>query len=144
MKIVSVELDMEKQVKYALCKIKGIGLSLSKSILLNLKIDGNIKLKKLDKDIIASIVKYIEDNNIQYETGLDRNIEFNIRKFIETKSYRGFRHAVSLPCNGQRTSTNSKTKKKLRKKEINVAYSHFIKHIKIVKNFKKIKKNKKI
>lgn len=140
MKILGVEMQPEKHIVYALCKIRGIGLSLAKTIVNQC----NIKINKLSKDLnieeIGLIENYINQHNILTESLLFKYINNNIRTLEETQSYRGFRHALSLPSRGQRTSSNAKTCKKKRKKDIKTSYTIFMSKIKIKKNRKNLVK----
>lgn len=140
MKILGVEIKKDKKkISYALCAIKGIGISLSRIILKNCNIDINKKTENITFQEIGEIENYIKINNIMTESLLKKNLEENIKRLKEMKSYRGFRHALSLPCRGQRTSSNAKTVKNQRKADIRLTFDLYMNKIKI----KKIRKKQK-
>ena len=65
----------------------------------------------MTEDQLALIRKFIEDNKILTEGDLQRDIQQNIKLQIAISSYRGYRHKLGLPVHGQRTKTNSRTRK---------------------------------
>lgn len=112
--IFGIKIETHKQAQYALTAIYGIGLSQSLALCKKLNIPPNAKINKLTDLQISNIIKLIKkDYNI--EGNLRKTTQFNIKKLVTTKSYRGFRHIYSLPMRGQRTSTNAKTQKRLRR-----------------------------
>lgn len=110
-RIGGVDLPNNKKVEIALTYIYGIGLSTSKNILNKSNIDASIRIKDLsDKDI--STLRDIIENTYNIEGDLRRIVSLNIKRLIEINSYRGRRHIQGLPLRGQRTRTNSQTRKK--------------------------------
>lgn len=107
-RIAGVNLPSDKRIEYALPYIFGIGLSLSKKIIKELKIDGKKKTKDLTDEEVNRLRIEIE-KKYRVEGDLKREILSNIKRLKEIGSYRGTRHAKNLPARGQRTKTNSRT-----------------------------------
>ncbi len=112
-RICGVNIIENKSILFALTSIYGIGKSRSKLICDNLNINYYIKVKDLNKEKINIIRKKI--SNFILEGDLRREIMLNIKRLIDINCYRGIRHRKKLPVRGQRTKTNAKTCKKLRK-----------------------------
>jgi small subunit ribosomal protein S13 len=110
-RIGGVDLPNNKKVEIALTYIYGIGLSTSKNILNKSNIDANIRIKDLSDTDISTLRDIIE-NTYNIEGDLRRIVSLNIKRLIEINSYRGRRHIQGLPLRGQRTRTNSQTRKK--------------------------------
>lgn len=110
-RISGVDVPNNKKIEYSLVYVKGIGLALSKKILDAVKIDANIRAKDLTDVEVASINSKIQELQIPVEGELKRIVSQNIRRLIETRSYRGSRHQKSLPARGQKTRANARTKK---------------------------------
>lgn len=109
-RIAGVNIPEEKRIIIALTYIKGIGKSLSKRILSKSKIDENIKAKDIKDKQIEQIRKIVEQEN-KVEGDLRVEVTNNIKRLRNIGSYRGSRHARSLPVRGQRTKTNARTKR---------------------------------
>ena len=112
-RIVGVELPSNKNVMIGLTYIYGIGPSMSKVILGKAGIDPFHKIKDLsDADVVAirDVIK-----TIQIEGDLRKDINMAIKRLMEVGSYRGSRHRKGLPCRGQRTKTNGRTRRGKRK-----------------------------
>ena len=110
-RIGGVDLPNNKKVEISLTYIYGIGLSTSKNILNKSNIDANIRIKDLSDTDISTLRDIIE-NTYNIEGDLRRIVSLNIKRLIEINSYRGRRHIQGLPLRGQRTRTNSQTRKK--------------------------------
>ena len=108
-RIKGVDLPNEKSIWIALTSIYGIGQKLSKEILTNAKIDMKKKAKDLTDDEVASIRKEIDKYMV--EGDLRREVALNIKNKMEIGSYQGLRHKKGLPCRGQRTRTNARTRR---------------------------------
>ncbi|MBC8526154.1 MAG: 30S ribosomal protein S13 [Candidatus Cloacimonetes bacterium] len=109
-RIAGVDLPNNKRVEIGLTYIYGIGRSLSNKILDIAKIDNNKKIKDLmDKEIIL-LRNIIRDNYI-IEGDLRKEVSIDIKRLMEIGSYRGLRHRIGLPCHGQSTHSNARTKK---------------------------------
>lgn len=114
-RLLGVDIPDNKRVIIALTYIYGIGSATAKEILKTCAIDEDLRVKNLDDDQLAKIRSYIEKNELIVEGELRRVVSQNIRRLREIKSYRGIRHTKGLPVRGQRTSTNSRTRKGKRK-----------------------------
>ncbi|NJL97163.1 30S ribosomal protein S13 [Candidatus Gracilibacteria bacterium] len=109
-RIAGVTLDDNKEVRFALTPIKGIGKSNVRQILKQFKIKGFTKLKDLEEKIIIELRNYIETNFI-VEADLRRQHQGNIKRLVDISSWRGKRHKNGLPVRGQTTRTNSRTRR---------------------------------
>jgi small subunit ribosomal protein S13 len=107
MRILGINIPNDKHLDIALTSLYGIGLSRSRSILKQVKIDKNVKADTLTVDQENAIRKIVEGFTI--EGTLKREISANIKRLKDIKAYRGVRHMRKLPVNGQRTKTNSRT-----------------------------------
>ncbi|ASS47050.1 30S ribosomal protein S13p (S18e) [Candidatus Nasuia deltocephalinicola] len=114
MRILNIDLPINKQIFIGLTHIYGIGIKRSKNICKKC----NINFFKKVSDLTNLEKKNIfnEISKIPLEGNLRNFINLNIKKLIDIKCYKGFRHIKGLPVRGQRTKTNAKTSKKLRKK----------------------------
>ncbi|MFO7798289.1 30S ribosomal protein S13 [Rhodohalobacter sp.] len=109
-RIAGVDLPKQKRGVIALTYIFGIGKTTAKEILDEAGIDHDTKVVDWDEDQVASL-RSIIDNDLKVEGALRTEINGNIRRLIETGSYRGVRHRKGLPVRGQRTQTNARTRK---------------------------------
>jgi small subunit ribosomal protein S13 len=113
-RISGVDLPKDKRIEVALTYIFGIGRSLSKAITIKAGIDLNSKVKDLT-ELQVNAIRQIIDNGYKVEGDLKREIQMNIKRLIDIGCYRGLRHRKGLPVRGQRTKTNSRTRKGPRK-----------------------------
>jgi small subunit ribosomal protein S13 len=109
-RIAGVDLPKNKRVEIGLTYIYGIGRTTSQQILTQLKIDPNTKTDTLTESEVNSIRKII-DSDYKVEGELRSEIAMNIKRLMDLGCYRGLRHRKGLPCHGQRTSTNARTRK---------------------------------
>lgn len=109
MRILGITLPDKKRIDVALTYLYGIGHSRANDILAKAKIDRNKKADQVTPDEENAIRKVIESYKI--EGDLKREVSSNIKRLKDIKSYRGARHAKSLPSRGQRTKTNSRTRR---------------------------------
>ena len=109
-RIAGVDLPKNKRVEIGLTYIYGIGRTTSQQILAQLKIDPNTKTDTLTESEVNSIRKII-DSDYKVEGELRSEIAMNIKRLMDLGCYRGLRHRKGLPCHGQRTSTNARTRK---------------------------------
>jgi small subunit ribosomal protein S13 len=107
-RIAGVTLPPNKKLEFALCYIYGIGSVTAKKVLVETKVDGNIRVKDLTEDDVNLLRSHIE-KNVKVEGELRREVMGNIKRLKDIGSYRGSRLAKSLPARGQRTKTNSRT-----------------------------------
>ena len=108
-RIAGVELP-NKHVVVALTYIYGIGRSSAMTICEKTKVDPNKMMNDLDQDELAKIRTLI-DAEYKVEGHLRSEIGLNIKRLMDIGCYRGLRHRKGLPCRGQRTRTNARTRK---------------------------------
>jgi len=109
-RIEGVDLPRNKRVEIGLTYIFGIGLSRSHRILASTQVSPDKRVKDLTDAEVSQLREYISQN-LKVEGDLRRDVQLNIKRLIEIGSYRGLRHRRNLPVHGQRTRTNSRTRK---------------------------------
>lgn len=109
-RIAGIDLPKQKRGIIGLTYIFGIGPNISKEILDKAKIDHDKKVVEWSDDEVSELRQIIEED-YKVEGALRTEINANIRRLIETGSYRGVRHRRGLPVRGQRTQTNARTRK---------------------------------
>ena len=109
-RISGVDLPREKRVEIGLTYIYGIGLSSAKRILAEENVDPDTRVRDLTDDEVKRISAVINDTQV-VEGDLRREIALNIKRLKEIGCYRGKRHRQGLPCRGQKTKTNARTRK---------------------------------
>ncbi|OHA17653.1 MAG: 30S ribosomal protein S13 [Candidatus Taylorbacteria bacterium RIFCSPHIGHO2_01_FULL_46_22b] len=109
MRIAGITLPENKRMEIALTAIYGIGRSRAQYILYKAKIDNGKKAKELSPAEENELRKLIDAFKI--EGDLKRIVAGNIKRLKDIKTYRGSRHARGLPSRGQRTKTNSRTRR---------------------------------
>jgi small subunit ribosomal protein S13 len=113
-RIAGVDLPRTKRIEIGLTYIYGIGRKRATDILTAAEVSGDIRVKDLSEDDVRKITRVIEDQG-RVEGDLRKEISMNIKRLVEIGSYRGSRHRRNLPARGQRTRTNSRTRKGPRK-----------------------------
>jgi small subunit ribosomal protein S13 len=109
-RIAGVDLPQNKMVWVGLTYIYGIGPSRSRTILGKAEVGEAVRVKDLTEDEARRIRKVITDEG-RVEGDLRKETSQNIKRLMEIGSYRGQRHRRGLPVRGQRTHTNSRTRK---------------------------------
>jgi small subunit ribosomal protein S13 len=109
-RIAGVDLPRTKRVEIGLTYIYGIGRKRSNDILTNAGVGTDIRVKDLSEDDVRKISRVIEEQG-GVEGDLRKEISMNIKRLMEIGCYRGLRHRRGLPVRGQRTRTNSRTRK---------------------------------
>jgi small subunit ribosomal protein S13 len=109
-RIAGVDLPRNKQVGTALTYIYGIGDTSSRKILAEAKVEPTKRTDVLGDDEIVRIRDIIEAK-YKVEGDLRRDISMSIKRLMDLGCYRGLRHRRGLPCRGQRTHTNARTRK---------------------------------
>lgn len=109
-RIAGIDLPQNKRAEIGLTYIFGIGRSRSLKILAKAEVKPETKVKDLSEQEVTRIRQVITEEG-SVEGDLRRNIQQDIRRLTEIGSYRGYRHRRALPCHGQRTHTNARTKK---------------------------------
>lgn len=113
MRISGINIPENKQLAYGLTSVYGIGLPRAKKILADLKIDVTKKPADIDTAEENKIREMIESYTTEGE--LKRQTSADIKRLKDIQSYRGSRHAKRLPARGQRTKTNARTHKGVKK-----------------------------
>jgi small subunit ribosomal protein S13 len=109
-RLAGIDIPERTKIYYALQYIHGIGAKVAKDILAQVGVDGDRRANTLDDKELASIAQAI-DGGIVVEGALRRQMQQDIQRLKDIKSYRGERHRKGLPCRGQRTRTNARTRK---------------------------------
>ncbi len=110
-RIAGINIPNEKRIEAALPFVYGIGLSMTKKILAATKINPDKRTKDLTEVEINMIRDHIDKNGIKVEGELRQQVLLNIKRLKEMGAYRGIRHIRGLPVRGQRTKTNSRTRR---------------------------------
>ena len=113
-RIAGVDLPRPKRIETGLTYIYGIGDQRAGVILGEAGVDPNVRIKDLSEDEVRKISQVIEEQG-RVEGDLRKEVSMNIKRLMEVGSYRGMRHRRNLPVRGQRTHTNSRTRKGPRK-----------------------------
>ena len=108
-RIEGVDLPRDKRVEIALTYIYGIGLTTSQKILSETGVNRDTRVRDLTEDDLSKLRAVISD--ITTEGDLRRQVNMNIKRLMDLGCYRGMRHRRHLPVHGQRTRTNSRTRK---------------------------------
>jgi len=109
-RIVGVDIPDNKRAVVALTYIYGVGQTSSAKILKEAGIDGSTRVKDLTAEELGRIRQVIE-NSYRVEGTLRTEIALSIKRLKDIGCYRGWRHRRGLPCRGQRTKTNARTRK---------------------------------
>jgi small subunit ribosomal protein S13 len=109
-RIEGIDLPRDKHVEVGLTYIHGIGRPISRRILAATGIEPSRRVKDLTEEEVTSLRDYI-GQNLTVEGDLRRETQMNIKRLIDIGCYRGLRHRRNLPVRGQRTRTNSRTRK---------------------------------
>lgn len=116
-RIAGVDLPRNKRIEIALQAIVGIGPSTARKILAQAKIDPSTKSDALTEEQ-AGQIRQIIDSTYKVEGDVRREVQANIKRLMDLGSYRGLRHRKGLPVRGQRTSTNARTRKGPKGKQV--------------------------
>jgi small subunit ribosomal protein S13 len=109
-RIAGVELPMGKRIDVGLTYIFGIGPATSCEILRKSGVSPETRVKDLQEDEIVRLRETI-DKNFEVEGDLRKEITMSVKRLMDIGTYRGLRHRKGLPVRGQRTKTNSRTRK---------------------------------
>jgi small subunit ribosomal protein S13 len=113
-RIAGIDLPKNKRGEIGLTYIYGIGRSTAREILATSNIDVNKKVKEWNDEEQTAIRNFIT-NNFKVEGALRSETQMNVKRLMDIACYRGLRHRKGLPLRGQRTRTNSRTRKGKRK-----------------------------
>jgi small subunit ribosomal protein S13 len=109
-RIVGVDVPDNKRAVVALTYIYGVGRTSSEKILKEAGVDESARVKDLSAEELGRIRQVIE-NSYRVEGNLRTEIALSIKRLKDIGCYRGWRHRRGLPCRGQRTRTNARTRK---------------------------------
>ena len=109
MRFLGITLPDNKRMDIALTALYGIGRSRAQSILKEAKVDFDTKAKDIKAEGESRVKKILE--TIKIEGDLKREVASNVKRLKDIKAHRGLRHIRSLPVRGQRTKTNSRTRR---------------------------------
>jgi len=113
-RISGVDLPRQKRIDIALRYLYGIGPLKAVEVLGKAEINPAVRVKDLSEAEVARI-RTVIDRDYKVEGDLRREVAMNIKRMQEIGSYRGLRHRRNLPAHGQRTRTNARTKRGMRK-----------------------------
>lgn len=109
-RIAGVDLPRNKRIEVAMTYIYGIGRASSQKILAMAGVDQDTRTDNLTEAEMAKIREVI-DAQYRIEGDLRREVTTNIKRLMDLGCYRGLRHRKGLPCRGQKTKTNARTRK---------------------------------
>jgi len=109
-RIAGVDLPKNKHMAIALTCIHGIGRTSAKKILAKANLSNELSSDDLQEGDVATLRKIIEEE-YTVEGDRRREMSMDIKRLMDCGCYRGHRHRKGLPCRGQRTSTNARTRK---------------------------------
>jgi small subunit ribosomal protein S13 len=113
-RIEGVDLPRNKRVEIGLTYIYGIGRTRSHQILSGTGVNPDTRIKDLTEAEVAALRDFI-GSSYRVEGDLRREVQLNIKRLQEIGTYRGLRHRRNLPVRGQRTRTNARTRKGIKK-----------------------------
>ena len=113
-RIAGIDLPNNKRGEIGLTYIYGIGRSTAKKVLAEAGIDVNVKVQDWD-DTQLTTIRNILNDKYKLEGSLRSEVQLNIKRLMDSGSYRGIRHRVGLPVRGQTTKNNARTRKGKRK-----------------------------
>ena len=113
-RVIGIDIPDNKRLEVSLTYLYGIGRELSNQIIEKLGFNKNMRARELSEDQIARLNAILSSEYV-VEGDLRRQVQNNIKRLIGIHCYRGMRHRLGLPVRGQRTRTNSRTRKGKRK-----------------------------
>ena len=114
-RLVGVDLPRNKKIAYALTYIHGIGLTSAKKIIKIADIDSETRVSDLTTEQAVTLRQTLENTDLKLEGDLRRFNGLNIKRLNEINCHRGKRHRNSLPVRGQRTRTNARSRRGVKK-----------------------------
>ena len=118
-RVMGIDIPKEKRIEIALTYLYGIGRALSNVVLKEAGINPDKRAKDLSEEEVSRLTNILQKGSWRIEGDLRRDISQNIKRLMDIGSWRGMRHKKGLPVRGQRTRTNSRTRKG--KKRVNLA-----------------------
>jgi small subunit ribosomal protein S13 len=114
-RLLGVDIPGDKRIEASLPYIYGIGPSTAKKILETANINPDLRAKDLSVEQLNALIHAITGSGLLIEGDLRRELQSNLKRLQAINCYRGIRHRRGLPVRGQRTQTNSRTRKGPRK-----------------------------
>lgn len=109
-RVIGIDIPDNKRLEISLRYLYGVGPKLALEIIEKLNLNPGVKAKDLSSDDLARINNLLQSEYV-VEGELRRQVQNNIKRLVSIHSYRGSRHRLGLPVRGQRTRTNSRTRK---------------------------------
>ena len=113
-RIAGIDLPRNKRVEVGLTYIYGIGLPTSQRILQQARVNPDTRIKDLSEAEVG-VLREIIEKQYKVEGDLRREVQLDVKRLTEIGCYRGLRHRRNLPVRGQRTRTNARTKRGVKK-----------------------------
>jgi small subunit ribosomal protein S13 len=113
-RVIGIDIPDNKRLEVSLTYIFGVGRKLANQIIDKLALNKDMRARELNEDQIARLNAILTSEYV-VEGDLRRQVQNNIKRLIGIHCYRGQRHRLGLPVRGQRTRTNSRTRKGKRK-----------------------------
>jgi len=110
-RIAGIDLPRDKRIEIALTYIYGIGLTTSQRLIAHTGVNPNVRVKEMTEDDEKRLRDAIDSLDLKVEGDLRRDVTGHIKRLTDIGCYRGQRHRRGLPVRGQRTKTNSRTRK---------------------------------
>ena len=117
-RILGVDIPNNKKIEYALRYVHGIGPSRSAVLVKESGVDSDLRAYQLTEEQLNRISELVAQKGYLVEGDLRRELVTNIKRLRGIRCYRGIRHEKKLPVRGQRTRTNARTRKGMRKKTV--------------------------
>lgn len=113
-RVIGIDIPDNKRLEVSLTYIFGVGRKVSNQIIEKLALNKDMRARELNEDQIARLNAILAAEYV-VEGDLRRQVQNNIKRLVGIHCYRGQRHRLGLPVRGQRTRTNSRTRKGKRK-----------------------------
>lgn len=110
-RISGIDLPKGKRIAIALTYIYGVGTNTATRILEESGVGPSVRTDDLSDEQVSAIRQTIEGDDYKVEGDLRREVQGSIKRLMDLGCYRGLRHRRGLPCRGQRTHTNARTRK---------------------------------
>ena len=110
-RLLGIDLPRTKRIEYALTSIHGIGLTSARFIIKKANIDSQTRTNDLTNEETIALRDVLKNLDLKLEGDLRRFNGLNIKRLNEINCYRGKRHRINLPVRGQRTRTNSRSRR---------------------------------
>lgn len=114
-RLLGVDIPAKKKVSYSLRYIYGIGPDRADQIVQEAGLDPTMRAQDLSEEQLNKILQIITEHKWALEGDLRREVTANLKRLQAIGCYRGIRHRRSLPVRGQRTKTNARTRKGVRR-----------------------------